>query len=66
MGDKRSGSSAEEELPSLAGIDLSRPRYDQSKYAGRARHFFETVNPINTLVPKKKLSEAAELVKAHK
>ena len=50
----------------MASVDLSRPRYDQTKYAGRAKHFFETVNPLNILVSKKKLSEAAELVKAHK
>ena len=47
-------------------IDLSRPRHDQSTYWGRARHFMETVNPLNILASPAKLEEAAGIVKAYK
>lgn len=51
---------------SLPRIDLSKPRYDQTTYIGRAKHFFETANPLNALVSSKRLEEAAELVKLYK
>lgn len=51
---------------SLLRIDLSKPRYDQTTYIGRAKHFFETANPLNALVSSKRLEEAAKLVKLHK
>lgn len=51
---------------SLPQIDLSRPRYDQSTYIGRAKYFFETTNPLNALVSGKRLEEAAKLVKDYK
>ena len=66
VGSDSSKISSEREPHSLAKIDLSRPRYDQSTYTGRAKHFFETVSPLNILVSKNRLSEAADLVKAHK
>lgn len=47
-------------------VDLSRPRYDQSTYWGRARHFFETVNPLNILASSAKLEEAAKIVQKYK
>lgn len=46
--------------------DLSKPRYDQSTYVGRAKHFFETANPMNVFVSRKKLEEAAKLIRAYK
>ena len=50
----------------LPKVDLTRPRYDQSTYYGRARHFFETVNPLNVLVSSKRLEEAANVVRSYK
>ena len=47
-------------------VDLSRPRYDQSTYIGRARHFFETTNPANILATSRQLEEAAKLVKGYR
>ncbi len=43
-------------------IDLSRPRYDQTTFAGRAQHFFETANPVNVFVSSKRLEDSARLV----
>ena len=43
-------------------LDLSKPRYDQSVFSGRLRHFMETANPLNVLVPSKRLEDAAKLV----
>lgn len=47
-------------------VDLTRPRYDQSTYWGRAHHFFETVNPLNILASSAKLEEAARIVQKYK
>lgn len=54
------------EPDTLPEIDLSKPRYDQSTYSGRARHFIETASPLNALVSRKRLEEAARLVKSYK
>ncbi len=55
-----------ESSPLLSQIDLSKPRYDQNTYTGRARHFYETANPLNLFVSTRRLAEAAQLVKDHK
>lgn len=50
----------------LPVVDLSKPRYDQTTYVGRAKHFFETANPLNVFVSGKRLEEAAKLIRAYK
>lgn len=47
-------------------VDLSRPRHDQSAYWGRARHFMETVNPLNIFATSAMLEEAARVVQTYK
>lgn len=51
---------------SIPQLDLSKPRYDQSTYLGRAKYFFETANPINAFASSKRLEDAATLVKNYK
>ena len=51
---------------SLSHIDLRKPRYNQSTYFGRARHFFEVTDPRNVLASSAKLEEARDLVTAHR
>ena len=47
-------------------VDLSRPRYNQSTFTGRAKHFFETTDPRNLLASHERLEAAATLVKQYK
>jgi len=43
-------------------INLDAPRYDQSTYWGRARHFFITTNPLNLMSSPGQLAEAKDKV----
>lgn len=47
-------------------VDLSKPRYDQSTYVGRAKHFFQVTNPGNIFVSSAKLEEANNIVLKYK
>ena len=47
-------------------INLDSPRYDQSTYWGRARHFFITTNPLNLLTTDGQLDAAKEKVERYK
>ena len=47
-------------------IDLSQPKWDQSHYFGRARHFFSATNPMNLFVTPSSLENAKLLVESHK
>lgn len=47
-------------------VDLSRPRYDQTVFSGRAKHFFQVTDPRNLLATTKQLEEAALTIKQYK
>lgn len=47
-------------------IDLSKPRYDQETFEGRARHFFITTNPLNVLASDAELENAKSIVDAYR
>ena len=52
------------EAPRLEGarINLDAPRYDQSTFLGRAKHFFTVTDPRNILRTAKELDEVKELL----
>lgn len=47
-------------------LDLSKPRYDQSTFEGRAKHFFITTNPLNVFRSTAALDEAKFIVDSYK
>jgi len=47
-------------------IDIENPRYDQSTFTGRAKHFFITTNPQNILASDEALDKAKEIVDAYR
>ncbi|KAJ8709705.1 hypothetical protein PYW08_009709 [Mythimna loreyi] len=47
-------------------IDLTKPRWDQSTYMGRAKHFIVLTNPLNFFASDKDLDEAKRLVDEYK
>lgn len=50
----------------LPRIDLNHPRYDQSTFAGRAKHFFVITNPLNLFCSGQELDKAKELVQLYR
>lgn len=47
-------------------LNLDEPRYDQSVFEGRAKHFFRTTNPLNVLASDAELERAKEIVISYK
>jgi len=47
-------------------IDLTKPKWSQDTYLGRAKHFFTVTNPANLFLSSKDLEGAKQLVHQHK
>ncbi|KRZ69688.1 Sideroflexin-3 [Trichinella papuae] len=46
--------------------NIEQPRWDQSTYWGRAKHFFAITNPLNLFCSNKQLQEAKEIVENYR
>lgn len=51
-------------LPS--GIDLTKPKYDQSTYVNRAKHFLLLTNPLNLAANDADLDKAKRIIDEYK
>lgn len=47
-------------------VNIDEPRYDQSTYIGRAKHFTITTSPLNLFSTAKQLDESRRIVRAYK
>jgi hypothetical protein len=47
-------------------VNLDEPKYDQSTFMGRAKHFLITTNPLNVLATSKQLDEAKDIVERYR
>ena len=53
-------------MTEMKRINLESPRYDQSTFEGRAKHFFITTNPMNVLASDADLENAKTIVEAYR
>lgn len=50
----------------LPRVNLDEPRYDQSTYLNRAKHFLIVTNPLNVFVTEEQLDRAARIVEDYR
>jgi len=47
-------------------VNIEEPRFDQSTYWGRAKHFFTVTNPLNLLSSSSQLDEAKDVINRYR
>ena len=47
-------------------VDIDSPRWDQSTYIGRAKHFFTATNPLNVFASSADLQSAKDVIEQHR
>lgn len=48
----------------LSSFDIDAPRWDQTTFMGRLKHFFNITDPLTALLPDARLDEAKALVES--
>lgn len=49
-------------MGTLSKINIDEPRFDQSSYFGRVKHFFTVTNPLSLFTSTKELDKAKDIV----
>ena len=57
---------AENPKDATGRLQLNKPRYDQSTFLGRAKHFFNVTDPRNLFVTATQLDAAKKLVEEYR